>query len=179
MTTRLTDEELMLKYQKGDESAFQELYRRYESRVYGYLRKRLENKNWVEDVFQMTFMKLHRSRHQYNPAYRVDQWIFVMTKSVLLDFWKTVEVKNKRYFSQSLEDLSPELHPRTENSIETSPSLPVEFLAGLSSEQQSAIQGRFLDELSYREIAQKLNRSEQSVRQLVSRALRKLRGGKK
>jgi len=170
-----TDEELMLKYQEGDEQAFEELYRRYERRIYGYISKRLEQKAWVDDVFQMVFIKLHRSRHQYDKAYLFSQWIFVMTKTVLLDFWKTIGVKTKRYFASSLEELTPEQTPSVNPVLEIDAGLPEPILSGLSSDQRLAVQYKFMDELSYNDIAKKLGRSEASVRQLVSRAIRKMR----
>lgn len=172
-----TDEELMLKYQEGDEHAFGELYRRYERRIYGYLSKRLDQKSWVDDVFQTVFIKLHKSRHQYDSSYLFSQWIFVMTKTILLDFWKTTGVKTSRYFSSSLEDLSPEQIPTTSPVLETENTLPEHALAMLSSDQRMAVEHKFIDELSYNEIAKRLNRSEESVRQLVSRAIRKIRSG--
>ena len=51
----------------------------------------------------------------------------------------------------------------------------LESLKHVSAEQRQAIEMRVIDELSYEEIAAKLNRSETSVRQIVSRGLKKLR----
>lgn len=150
---RETDEELMLKYQQGDEHAFHELYTRYEKRIYGYLSKRLEQKAWIDDVFQMVFVKLHKSRHQYDPAHLFAQWIFVMTKTVLLDFWKTTGLKTKRYFSHSLEDLTPENTPSVDPVLETGNVLPEQAMSHLSLDQRLAVQYKFMDELSYNEIA--------------------------
>lgn len=170
-----TDDKLMLLYQEGDEKALEELYRRYSGRVYAYLKKRLADKDWADDVFQQIFTKLHQTRHQYNPAYRFDQWIFVMTKTVLLDFWKTTDVKTKRYFSESIDNVSVSQLPVTHPMVERSALISEPALAALSPDQRAAIELKFVDELSYHEIANKLGRSEDSVRQLVSRAVRKLR----
>ncbi|MBK8204951.1 MAG: RNA polymerase sigma factor [Bdellovibrionales bacterium] len=170
-----TDDELMLLYQEGDERALEELYRRYSGRIYAYLRKRLSDKDWVDDVFQQVFTKLHQTRHQNNPAYRFDQWIFVMTKTVLLDFWKTTDVKTKRYFSQSIDSVASVNMPVSQPMVESPELIPEPVLAGLSPDQRSAIELKFIDELSYQEMADKLGRTEESVRQLVSRAIRKVR----
>jgi len=158
----------MLRYQSGDEGAFAELYRRYNQRVYAYLSRRLNERDWRDDVFQMVFTKLHRTRHQYDPTYRFDQWIFVMTKTVLLDFWKTTGQTTQRYYSAHGEV------PETQSQISESNSEI--SLEGLTSDQKTALKLRFFDDLSYGEIAGRLGRSEPTVRQIVSRALRKLRG---
>ncbi len=170
-----TDEELMGLYQNGNEAAFEELYSRYRSRIYGYIKLRLSEKDWVDDVFQLVFTKLHRTRHQFDLNFRFDQWVFVMTKTVLLDFWKTTGVKNKRYFSESLES-APVDQLSTIDPIPTNPTLlPEAVMASLSQDQRSVVEFKFIDEMSYDEIAKKLGRSQESVRQLVSRALRKLK----
>jgi len=170
-----SDNELMLLYQEGNEQALEELYRRFSGRVYAYLKKRLSDKDWADDVFQQIFTKLHQTRHQYNPAYRFDQWIFVMTKTVLLDFWKTTDVKTKRYFSQSIESIASVDLPVSQPMVENPELISEPVLAGLSPDQRSAIELKFIDELSYQEMASKLGRTEESVRQLVSRAIRKVR----
>lgn len=174
-TTARTDEDLMLLYQKGDERALEELYRRYCGRIYSYLKKRLSDRNWVDDVFQQIFIKLHQTRHHYNPVYRFDQWIFVMTKTVLLDFWKTTDVKTRRYFSLPLESVPSVDMPISQPLIEESSLISEALMASLSPDQRSAIELKFIDELSYQEMAVRLGRTEESVRQLVSRAIRKVR----
>lgn len=179
-----TDETLMAEYQKGNEDAFEELYRRYSGRVYAYLRRRLDQKEWIEDVFQMVFVKFHRARHQYDPAHRVDQWVFVMTKTVLLDFWKTTAVKTNRFFSKSTDELGEEFSGRpgegfpntVSPDLELAPNLPEGALSSLSSDQRKAVELKYFSELSYAEIASKMNRTEASVRQLVSRGLKMIRG---
>lgn len=174
----MTDEELMLQYRDGDEPAFQLLYERNSSRVFAYISKRLDQKNWVEDVFQLVFTKLHQSRHQFNPRYSFDQWIFVITKTVLLDFWKTIGLKNQRFFSQSLEDVSErDLAAATSssNTEQIKDSMTSDLLNNLTQDQREIVTLRFLDELSYSEIANRLSLSEVNVRQMVSRAVQKLK----
>src|SRR3989338_5977637 len=56
------DELLMVQYANGDEIAFQELYRRYRARAYGYLSRRVRNSGVADELFQKVFLKLHRSR---------------------------------------------------------------------------------------------------------------------
>jgi RNA polymerase sigma-70 factor (ECF subfamily) len=144
--------------------------------VFSYLKKRLSDDKWSEDVFQMVFTKLHRTRHQYKAEFRFDQWIFVMTKTVLLDFWKTTGVKTNRYFSNSIDKVpladlpmivQPEVNPLN---VLTEP-----IFANLSPDQKMILELKFIDELSYNEIANQLSRSQESVRQIVSRAIKSLR----
>lgn len=167
----------MIRYQQGEERAFNLLYDRYNGRIYGYLKRRLQSV-WADDVFQQVFIKLHRTRHQYNPQYQFSHWIFVLTKTVLLDFWKTTGVQTQRYFSQNFETTTN----ADANENVTAPiepprgrALPEQMLAGISGNQRAAVELRFVDELSYREIAERLKSTEASSRQWVSRALKTIR----
>jgi hypothetical protein len=51
----LTDEVLMMRYQAGDEAAFEEIYSRYSKKIYGFLMHRLTNPDTSAELFQETF----------------------------------------------------------------------------------------------------------------------------
>lgn len=63
----LTDEELMLAYATDDMEAFERLYRRHKSRIFGFLTAKLQDQAEAEDVFQVVFTKLHVARGKYRP----------------------------------------------------------------------------------------------------------------
>src|SRR5476649_2776842 len=80
-----TDEELMALYQNGDEQAFGMLYARHSGRVYGFLVNSLKDKALADDVFQSTFMKLHRARSTYDPSFPFIPWLFTVCRGVMID----------------------------------------------------------------------------------------------
>lgn len=161
----MTDEELMKMYQLGNLQAFQDIYKRYQARIFGYLKKRGMNDEMAEDVFQQVFIKFHRSRLNYNPKYPLAAWIFTLTRSVMLDeFRKTQKLK-----SQICLDSVPELtSPSEENDVEVS-------LEGLLPAEKKLIEDRFLNEKTYDEISRELGIQPENTRQRVSRALKKLK----
>lgn len=61
----LTDEELMARYQGGDEAAFEEIYARYGRKIYGFLVRRLGQADDCAELFQETFLRLHKGRALY------------------------------------------------------------------------------------------------------------------
>ncbi len=173
--SELSDELLMRAYLGGDHTGFEVLYRRHSARVYGYLRKRLADRASLDEVFQNTFLKLHQTRRNYDPSYPFAQWLFVIARTTLLDYFR----KAGRQVPVSDEPMDEEKVSQSE----PPPSLEgVQDLGGLSGalrtlpkEQRRAIEMRVMDERSYEEIASALNRTEVSVRQMVSRGLKKLR----
>jgi RNA polymerase sigma factor (sigma-70 family) len=160
-----SDEELMKAYQSGDSAAFDLLFERYKGRVFGFLMKKLGRRFDAEEVFQATFMKLHQSRRLYDPNFRFAPWLFTITQSVLKDYFR----KKKRHIEDSVGDTWGEI-PAQEPESRERPNLE-----GLDERQRLAVEMRYEQDLSFDEIAKKLQTSSVNVRQLISRAIRKIR----
>src|SRR3954466_12690289 len=75
----------MRRYILGDNEAFRLLYARHSGRVYAYLRKKLDSPQETDEVFQACFLKFHQARDQYNPKYPILQWLYVISRTTLLD----------------------------------------------------------------------------------------------
>ena len=161
--TTLTDEELMQAYQLGDQKAFEELYRRHSAKVYGFVRSKVTSER-ADDVFQAIFMKLHISRSHYDPKFPFTPWLFTVCRSVLTDSF--------RKQGRNREDATGET---IEMASETHESIEAPSLKELPSNQREAVRLRFQEDLTIDEIAKKLETSPANVRQLISRAIRKLR----
>ena len=60
-----SDEDLLVRFCRGEAEAFGVLVRRYERELYGYLRRYLGDGSLAEDVFQNTFVQLYVKSGQY------------------------------------------------------------------------------------------------------------------
>ncbi|MBI3295937.1 MAG: sigma-70 family RNA polymerase sigma factor [Deltaproteobacteria bacterium] len=158
-----SDEKLMTQYQDGDYDAFCLLYERYHKRVFGYVRRKVADHGRAEEIFQMIFLRLHKSRHQYNAALPLAPWLFTISRTVLID-----EMRRRR------EEVC-------NTDIEAIPAQPVvEPLANLSLEslqleQAQLLQLRYGDGLSFEQISVRLKASPQTIRKRVSRITAQLR----
>lgn len=158
----------MKAYQGGDSAAFDILFDRHKARVFGFLMKKLGRRFEAEEVFQSTFMKLHQSRRLYDPNFRFAPWLFTITQSVLKDHFR----KTKRNLEDSVGDGLDELPARVFDNSQ-SPDLE-----NLDERQRIAVELRYGHDLSFDEIAEKLQTTSPNVRQLISRAIKKIRGDK-
>jgi len=175
-TDDTSDEELMLAYQAGDHLAFETLYLRHSRKVLTFLKKRLSRSEEVDEVFQQVFTKLHRSRGTYNPDYAFTQWLYVISKTALLTFWSKQSHILEQLHKEASE-IDDAMDPKTQQSSAEFPILEPGFatLSALPADQRQAVEWRVIDDLSYQEIATRLNRSQDNVRQIVSRAMKKIR----
>lgn len=75
---------LMVRYQAGDETAFEEIYGRLARSLRAYLRTLAPPGSDVEDLVQNTFLQIHRSRRTYLPGQPVRPWAFAIARHVVL-----------------------------------------------------------------------------------------------
>lgn len=160
----LSDEELMRLYQDANEEAFNTLYRRHSDRVYGFLRSRLSSPQAANDVFQASFLKLHRSRDQYDPSFPFAPWLFTVVRTSLLDWHKKQAIAGPVMAADENMARPAQDEP-----------LPAVDLSSLSPTQRSVVELRYVDELSFEEIAKRLEVSPTNARQILSRSLKSLR----
>lgn len=78
-------QELMAQYCEGDASAFRALYALVAPRLLGYLLKMARERAVAEDLLQLTFLKLHRSRGAYVRGADPLPWIYSIAHRTFLD----------------------------------------------------------------------------------------------
>lgn len=151
--------------------AFNELYARYSKRVYNYLMKKTHSRDVSDEVIQLTFLKLHESKHLYDKKYNFEQWIFIIAKTKLLDFLRTNKRQNLKveHYQSNLnsDHFIAQMSEQDEKDI-------LDFF-NLGDEQKELLRMKYLDELSYQEMAAKLGKTEISLRKSVSRVLARLK----
>lgn len=160
-----TDEMLMEDYQNGDERAFEILFRRYQGKIYGFLVAKMKDEILADDVFQGTFLKLHQTKTRYDVSMPFAPWLFMICRSVLLDKWKELR-RSPIFFADTLDDLRSTGHPEVAGTVD---------LEEMSEEQRSLVELRYLQGLSFQEIAVQLGISDTTARQRLSRAVRRLK----
>jgi len=82
----LTDEQLLFRFRDdGDEEAFAALVRRYERRLFGFLRRRLRSIELAEDVFQCTFLRVHLKCDDFQAGRPFRPWLFAIATRQAID----------------------------------------------------------------------------------------------
>ena len=164
-----TDEELMARYANGDSNAFDELFKRYEGKIYGFLRLKVKDATKQKDVFQDTFLRLHKYRSRYSPKLAFKPWLFTLCYSSVIDA--------ARRDSRSNEVFEEEQTIAVDSSMTASENLVQlnEIMRRLPAREQRALSLRFIQGFSFEEIAAKLTTTSVNVRKITSRAIGQLR----
>lgn len=124
----LTDEQLFQRYTDGNPEGFRILVERYEPRIQGFLRKRLNDEERVQDLTQDTFLRIHRARESYDPSRKFSTWIHTIANNLLKNEFRNRSRRRETTFS----DIRPETSPSG------APSRPVEFASSGSDPERDA-----------------------------------------
>ncbi|MCO4753717.1 MAG: sigma-70 family RNA polymerase sigma factor [Bacteriovoracaceae bacterium] len=162
---QMTDEQLMILYQKGDADAFEILFKRHKDKIYGYLVKRLKDVTQADEVFQNAFIKLHRRKELYDPNKAFIKFLYVVVRSEMLDYLRAKKISVEFDEIVHMPQESNEDIERVDlNSVDT-----------LSEKEKIALSLRYYEEHEFLEIAQKLNTSSANARKIISRGIKKLK----
>ncbi len=75
----------MDRYAGGDDRAFDELYREAGPRLFRFCLRLTARRSEADDVFQDTFLKIHRARGTFVQGSRASHWMYAVARSVYLD----------------------------------------------------------------------------------------------
>jgi RNA polymerase sigma-70 factor (ECF subfamily) len=81
----MNDVSLSKRYAVGEEGAFQELVNQYKDSVYAFLRRFLNDRDLVDDVFQETFLQLYVSRDTFDASKPLRPWLFTIAANKAKD----------------------------------------------------------------------------------------------
>ena len=170
-----SDELLVEESKKGNREAFSELVRRHQNAVYSLCYRTVGHPLEAEDLAQETFLRLYRALRTFRRGARLRPWLHKIAVNVCLD-----ALRKRKDTTLSLDELSEG------SSLPPSPSggtLPEE--ACLAGEAQARLQQallqlpgdyrlvlvlRYVEELSYQEIAGALGVPLSTVETRIFRA---------
>ena len=75
---RYTDEELIARFQEGDEQAYTELVNRYRDKLMTFVYRFVNDMEQAEDIIQDTMLKLYTHKHYYRNIAKFSTWIYTI-----------------------------------------------------------------------------------------------------
>lgn len=165
---------LIVRSAAGDGEAFGALYGHYHPKIYRFVYLKVGRKEEAEDLTHQVF--LHAWEHM--PGYRheghpLSSWLYRIARNAIIDHYRT------RRANLALDDLDAELiaaGERLEDAADAAMAIADirAAMAKLKPSYQDVIILRFVEELSLKETAQALGKSEGAVKLLQHRATKDL-----
>ncbi|MBZ5500197.1 MAG: RNA polymerase sigma factor [Acidobacteriia bacterium] len=173
-----TDRILVENTLRGDELAFAELVRRYQTAIWRTVRRRLVDRLESEDAVQEIFLRTYTSLYRFDTSRPFDRWIMRITTNYCIDVLRHRRSQQARFYVSYRE--TPLLCGWNRQAQDSSSS-PSELrqvarllLSALKPNHRSAFVLRELKGLEYAEIARALQISPVAARVRVSRARKEM-----
>ena len=158
----MSDEELALEYIDGNNSAFDLLLSRNETKLFSYILFMVRDRHVAEDVFQDTFVKIivKLNEGKYRTTGKFSAWAMRIAHNVIMDRFREQKVENVVETDEENDmsniSLSELLVSNAEDSfVRTQVLRDVEKIMNkLPDSQREVVYMRFYQNLSFREIAE-------------------------
>lgn len=161
------DEELAREAQDGSLECFEELVRRYETRLYRFLARACRNDADGADLTQETFVTAYTKLERFNPAQSFATWLFTIARRKCIDHLRARQPVSGEALPESVDEDSPaELLARRDEQAD----LWQRARAVLSDAQFQALWLKYVEELSVAEIAKVLRLTRTHVKVILFRA---------
>lgn len=165
----------MLALRGGDSTAFDALFQRHAGALLRYLERMVKSRAQAEELVQETFLRVYRARERYEASARFSTWLYTIATRIALN-------ELRRPGHQSLDAGSDEADFVAYEFAAEGPGVDTlvdarrrgdsleRAMAELPERQRAALWLAAVEGLSYAEVADALEASEQSVKALVHRA---------
>ena len=97
--------DVLRKAQRGDERAFQSLFVAYETPVFNYVLRMVNDRALAEDLTQEIFLRVYQGLAGFSLRCRFTTWLFQVAKNRVLDELRALERKPQAHVN--LDDLPP------------------------------------------------------------------------
>lgn len=177
----LSDEDLILRVQAGENSAFDVLVDRYKVRLYNYLLRLLRDPDEAEETAQETFVKAFVHADKYKTIARFSTWLYTIATNLVRNKLRARK-RAPRFISLWSRNPESEEESAPVDLLDTSRQPDVEFndkelgeiineaIARIPEKYRTSFVLREVNQLSYEEIAAVTGLKLGTVRSRINRA---------
>ena len=180
----MTEQELVARARRGDESAFEALVTENEKRIYNLCRRLTGNQEDAAELTQEAFLNAWRGLGRFQGESSFSTWLYRLATNACIDFLRKEKRRQSLSMTVSLDDEEearqvelPDERYAPEGALERAEArrAVAEGLERLTLEHRQVLVMREIHGLSYAEIGQVLGLEEGTVKSRIARARGALR----
>ena len=169
-----TDEDLMLRVQRGDSEAFEVLYQHWRTPLYAFVLRLVREPAAADDIYQETFLRVLREASRYGADRPLSTWLFTIAHHLALDYLRVCRPREP--VSQALAGGGwPAEGPLEQVRQRQLEAAAWSYLAELPPEQRAVVLLRVVHGCSQAETARVTGTAVGTVKSRLHYALTKLR----
>ena len=172
----MEDNKIIKRCQLGDKSAFEDLITKYHPYVYKYIIKLCGNEDLAEDLTQEAFIKVIRNIDKFdlNGKAEFSTYIITLCKNCYIDYYR----KNKNVFNNVVMDdnlnlQDEEIEHKVLDKLDMESA--IEALDKLPEEQSLVIKMKYIEDMTLKEIGEKLTLEPKTIKSRIHNGIIKLR----
>jgi RNA polymerase sigma-70 factor (ECF subfamily) len=180
-----SDADVMLRVKAGDESAFEYLVQKYRRPMIAFMYRMVHNSAVAEDLAQEVFLRIYRSRENYEPSAKFTTWLYRIATNLAVNHARdtrherpesTLSIDEQDEQTGLTFDLPDGSLTAEENLVRRERLLAIRNrVQALPERQRTAVIMHKYQQMDYRQIAEVLKLSESATKSLLFRAYETLR----
>jgi RNA polymerase sigma-70 factor (ECF subfamily) len=161
---------------QGDENAFEAIFRKYNAKIYHFVENMLYDKTLAEDITQNVFLSVWEHREDIIPEKNFPSYLYAIAKNQVFRETEKI-ILSSRYEEYILRTHPGEVDFSTQETIDANmlEKTILQLIDQLPEARKRIFLLHFKEELSNREIAEKLSISVENVETQVGRSLAHIR----
>jgi len=169
------EKELLVRFQWGDVHAFDDIYRRFNRGIFNFAYYLLKSREDSENIVQEVFIKIWEKKDQIRNLDAFHSYIFTITHNIVISLIreKIKDHKFKNHLISLQEPFEEKIHVDLE--ISEIRKTVANALTKMTERQREIYLMHCEENLTYREIAKKLNISLNTVANHMSNAYKLIR----
>ncbi len=173
--SNLNDDQLFDLIAQDDKGAFTEVYLKYNKLLYAVAYKYLLNKELAEDTVQYVYTRLWEYRNELNIGISLKNYLFTMAKNYVLNTIRDEGAAMEKNYVMA--QSAPEYEDNLVENLEKKDMMSFFYKAinSLSAQKRDICLMKIRDDMSTKEIAERMNLSVNTVKTHYSEALKILR----
>lgn len=174
----LEDDVLVKKAKGGDEKAYKKLVDKYERALYFHILKMVKDREQVEDLVQEAFVKAFDNLNTYSTNYAFSTWLYRIATNNTIDYLRKKKLntlsidKPMKTKSGEMEMQLPDESASTDRDIikKQRKKIVQNAIADLPEKYRKVIELRHMEEKTYKEISDILDKPLGTVKAHIFRA---------
>jgi len=159
---------------EGDSSAFGKLYDHYQPMIYRFVLVKVGRREEAEDITHQVFLQAWQNIRTYrHRGYPFGSWLYRIARNQVIDHYRSRK-DDVSLEAADLEDVSRQVS-QPDVSLRMDMERVMAAIYYLKPEYQDAIIFRFIEDLSIRETADAMHKTEGAVKLIQHRAIEELK----
>ena len=158
---------------KGESSAFGLLYDKYQPQIYRFIYLKVSHREEAEDLTHQVFLKSWQNIAEYKfQGFPFSSWLYQVARNQIIDYYRAKKI------NLDIEEIDePKIENTTAKTIDNNSDIKKikKAIKQLNPKQQDVIILRFIEELSIKETASALKKTEMAVKLLQYRAIKNIK----